>query len=124
LVPEMPSQPISFFPSADGSRAALLSVDVSCPEADTLVVTPAGEADISTVPGLRQALREAADAGRSRVIVVLDQLTFLDASTLGVLVDARQRISAAGGTLLVRCRTRRSRQLLVITGLGDMLDPA
>ena len=116
----MLARPFSFNPYGDEACSAPLRVDISCPDADTLVLTPSGEADSCTAPGLRQALSEGIGAGRSRIIVDLDQLTFMDASTLGALVDARQRISAAGGDLQVRCRSRHRRRMLSITGLDGM----
>ena len=118
----MLTRPFSPHPSGDGGRPAPLFVDVTCPDADTTVVTPVGEADLCTVPDLRQALNEVTAAGRPHVIVDLDQLTFIDASTLGVLAEARARFSVTGGTLQVRCRTHHGRRMLSITGLEDMLD--
>ena len=115
-------RPFSPHPSDDEARPAPLFIDVSCPDADTLVVIPVGEADLFTVPDLRQALSEVTCAGRPHVIVDLDRLTFMDASILGVLVDARLRLSATGGTLEVRCRTQHGRRMLSLTGLEGMLD--
>jgi anti-anti-sigma factor len=99
-----------------------LSVEISHPSPDVRVVTPVGEADLCTVPGLQQALDEVTGSGCSHVIVDLDQLTFRDASLLRVLVEARSRFSGAGGTLEVRCRTALGRRILSLTGLDDMLD--
>ncbi len=99
-----------------------LRVDVSAPDAHTVVVTPTGVADPLTVPILRQALAQATGTGRSHVVVDLDRLSFLDASTLGALVVARRRISAAGGRLQVKCHSRHGRRLLFVTRLDDMLD--
>jgi anti-anti-sigma factor len=99
-----------------------LPVHVGSPDADTLVVTLAGEADFSTASDLRQALNEAIDADRSHVIVDLNRLTFLDATILRVLGEARLRISASGGTLRVRGRTGHIRRMLSITGFDGMLD--
>lgn len=114
----------AFSPSVSGdeARPAPLRIDICCPDADTLVVTPTGEADLCTAADLRQALSEATAAGRSHIVVDLDQLTFLDASTLGVLVEARLRAGAAGETLTIRCRTRHGLRLLSITALDGMLD--
>ena len=52
-------------------------------------MTPFGDADLCTVPDLRQALNEVTGAGCSHIIVDLDQLSFIDTSTLGVLVRHR-----------------------------------
>lgn len=103
------------------SCAGQLSIDI-CRDADTLVVTPVGEADVCTVPELRQALDEVTGSGRSQVLVDLDRLAFMDASVLGVLVDARRHLSASGGTLKVRCLTPQRRWMLTVTGLDDMLE--
>ena len=99
-----------------------LTVTVLRPDEDTLVVTPAGEADFHTVPNLWQVLIEATSVGRPRVVVDLDQLTFMDASALGVLVDARLRFAEAGGTLLVRCSSRLGTRLLTLVGLESLLE--
>jgi anti-sigma B factor antagonist len=117
----MPLRPVPLHPSDDWQGTAPLSVDVSPQDADSVVVTPAGEADLYTVPRLRHALRQAIAMGRSRVIVDLDQLIFMDASTLGVLVDARRRMSEAGGSLQVRCHTRQGRRVLSVAGLDGLL---
>jgi anti-anti-sigma factor len=114
-------QPFSPYPSDDDERPAPLFIDIASPDADTLIVIPVGEADLCTVPDLRQALSEIT-AGRSHVIVDLDRLSFMDASILGVLVEARLRLSATGGTLQVRCRTPHGQRMLSVTGLDGMLD--
>ena len=109
--------------AADEARSPLLRIDIDRPDEDTVVVTPTGEADICTVADLRRAMHDAIGVGSPHVIIDLDRLVFMDASTLGVLVEARRRTLAAGGTLRVRCGTRHGRRLLTMTGLDGMLDP-
>lgn len=87
-----------------------------------MLVTPAGDADLATAPCLRKALRQATEQGRRRVIVDLDELTFMDATTLSALVEARLCLSAAGGELRVRSRRHHIRRLMSLTGLDGMLD--
>ena len=110
-------------PSGAEAACAPLYTHNSFPDSDSVVMTPVGEADLYTAPALRQALCETVDSGRSRIIVDLDRLTFMDASTLGALVTARLRACTVGGTLQVRCTTRLGRRLLSITGLESMLVP-
>lgn len=123
LVPVMLSRSLSTHRSYDFVPFAPLSVEVAFPDPTTVDVTPAGEADFCSVTELRRALNRAIGAGTSNVVIHLDRLTFMDASALGVLADARRRLSADGRTLRVRCRTRHFRRLLSITGLDCMLDP-
>ena len=116
----MLSPPLSSSPSGDGARSASLRVGISSPDSDTIVVAPVGEADFCTAPELRRALHEAIDSGRPHVVVDLDQVTFMDASTVGLLLDARARLADAGGTLQIRCRSRHARRMFATTGLDDM----
>lgn len=115
-----PSSPLP--PDDQVAGAAQFCIDIVRPDPGTVVVTPIGEADVCTVAPLRQALVEAAQSGHSQVLVDLDRLEFMDASTLGVLVEARQRLSAAGGVLMVRCQDQHRRKLLRLTGLNGLLD--
>jgi len=108
--------------SLDDAPLAPLRIDVFYPDAETVVVTPFGEADFCNAPDLRRALSEATGTGRSRVVVDLDQLTFMDVTTLRLLVEARLRAYAAGGRLTLRCRSRHGRRLLSITKLDGMLE--
>lgn len=105
----------------DEADTGLLRVEISSPDPSTVIVTPTGEADLSTAPTLRQTLYEAA-AGRPCVIVDLDRLEFLDATTLDLLVEARHRIAATGGALRVRCHTELGSLLLRTVGLDHMVE--
>jgi anti-sigma B factor antagonist len=109
-------------PDDPAVTAGALCVNISRPDHGAVVITPVGEADLCTVAPLRRALTEAVDAGRRQVVVDLDQLTFMDARNLGVLVEARQRVSAVGGSFHVRCRNRHRRKVLSLTGLDRVLD--
>lgn len=85
-----------------------------------VLVAAAGEIDISTVSRLRGVLGPLT-AGGLRVIVDLDQVSFVDASGLGALVGASARAAAAGGSLHVTAATPRVRRLLAVTGLDRHL---
>jgi anti-sigma B factor antagonist len=63
------------------------------------VLTLAGELDVSVAAALRRDLTRSATATRPDVAVDLRQVTFLDASTIGVLVGLYKEIRAAGGCL-------------------------
>jgi anti-anti-sigma factor len=110
-------------PSDDQPRRATLRVDLVTPDPDTLLVIPVGEADLSTANRLRQALEEGIDARPSNVVVDLDHLDFMDATTLDVLAQARSRICAAGGQLRVRCHGDLAREMLALTGMDELIQP-
>jgi anti-sigma B factor antagonist len=80
----------------------------------------AGEIDVATVARLRDRLNALAGSGRP-VIVDLDQVSFMDASGLGVLVGASRRAAAHSTTLHVVCNQSQTRRLFRLTGLDQHL---
>jgi len=89
-------------------------------EQDYLIVTAAGEIDISTVPRLRDCLFELAAAGRP-LVTDLDQISFIDSSGLAVLVGTAKRATACGGSLHAVCSRPKIRQLFRLTGLDCLI---
>ena len=63
-----------------------------------VLVTVAGEIDIVTAPHLRDRLAAAAASGR-RLVVDLDQVSFLGSAGLDVLAGAARQARARGGDL-------------------------
>jgi len=61
------------------------------------LVTVAGELDLHRVPALAEAL-QAADGS---VLLDLQEVTFLDSSTLALLVQEHRKLQAAGRNLTV-----------------------
>ena len=56
------------------------------------VITSKGEIDVSSVGEFRNALSEAARAGADRLVVDLSQVSFIDSSGLGALIDAQNEL--------------------------------
>src|SRR3954447_21050822 len=59
-------------------------------DATTHVVNVAGEVDLYSAPELKERVLSAIDAGKTRIVVDLSKTTFIDSTTLGVLVGARK----------------------------------
>jgi anti-sigma B factor antagonist len=62
-----------------------------------------GEADIYTAPELKEALTAAIEAGATSVLVDLSRATFIDSTTLGVLMGAVRRLRPGGGEVAIAC---------------------
>jgi anti-sigma B factor antagonist len=84
------------------------------------VVSADGELDVSTAPKLRQAVTTALDEGSGTLIVDLSAVTFMDSTTLGVLIGAHNRIRESGGTLGLVCPDDKILRVLRITGLDKV----
>jgi len=79
------------------------------------VIAVHGQADLHTAPLLREALAEAIDDGAPGLIVDLSDATFVDSTTLGVLLGAVKRLRPSGASLAVVCRSPHIRRIFEIT---------
>jgi anti-sigma B factor antagonist len=97
----------------------LLTVAVA-PVADRVVVHLAGEADLSTQALLDQGLQDAAAAG-DPIEVDLGDVRFFDSSCLGTLGSFSARLSESGRTCRLVGVPPRTRRIIDLAGLGDLL---
>ena len=83
----------------------------------TQVVHPQGEIDMYTAPKLGRRLLSLVDEGKTRLIVDLSRVTFMDSTGIGVLLNALKRASGRDGGLVVVCPTERVLRPFQVTGL-------
>ncbi|MEU6419186.1 STAS domain-containing protein [Streptomyces spiralis] len=99
-------------------------------EDDWTVVEIEGEADVFTVPHIREHVIKHMEHGRYRFIVDLRRVTFMDSTGLGVLVSILKRIRVHDGQLRLVIASREIHKIFQITGLHrvfsiyDSLDDA
>ena len=74
-----------------------------------------GEVDLATAPELKEALAQVIESGARGVVVDLSEATFIDSTTLGVLMGATKRLRPAGGELAIACREANIRRIFEIT---------
>ncbi|HEX2287901.1 MAG TPA: STAS domain-containing protein [Gaiellaceae bacterium] len=84
---------------------------------DAFVVTLAGELDLHTAPELEQALEGVVGLGGTAVAVDLAEVTFIDSTTLEVLLRYHERFRGLGGALVIVTDDRRMLRTFEITGL-------
>ena len=84
------------------------------------LVAVAGEIDLFTAPEFKQRVSAPIDAGRSNVVVDLTGTTFIDSSSLGVLIGAHRRLKLRGGSLVVVCDNEAIVKTFRITGLDGV----
>src|SRR4051812_8357356 len=86
----------------------------------THVVAVAGEIDLFTAPEFKQRMSAPIDAGRTNLVVDLTDTTFIDSSSLGVMIGAHRRLKLRGGTLVVVCDNDAIAKTFKITGLDGV----
>jgi len=84
---------------------------------DAYVIALTGEVDLYTAPEFKQQLLEAIGDGAKHVIVDFSNTTFIDSTTLGVLVGGVKRLRQNDGQLSLVCSDRNITKIFEITGL-------
>jgi anti-sigma B factor antagonist len=84
---------------------------------DAYVIALAGEVDLYTAPEFKQQLLDVIGKGAKHVVVDFSDTTFIDSTTLGVLVGGVKRLRTNDGQLSLVCSDRNITKIFEITGL-------
>lgn len=88
---------------------------------DVVVVSPAGELDLSSSAEFAEAVRRAIGEGAQTVVVDFIRVSFVDSAVLSALVAAVRHLAPRGGRVAVVCRDRNVLKVLQVTGVDRML---
>jgi anti-sigma B factor antagonist len=96
-----------------------VNFDVKTDKVDdtTYVISLTGEVDLYTAPEFKQQLLDVISEGGKDVVVDFSNTTFIDSTTLGVLVGGVKRLRAQDGRLALVCSDRNITKIFEITGL-------
>jgi len=87
---------------------------------DTSVIALSGEVDLYTAPEFKERMVELIESGKKQIVVDLSKATFIDSTTLGVLVGGVKRLRPDGGRLSLVCNDRNITKIFEITGLDKV----
>ena len=87
---------------------------------EAFVVTVHGEVDLHGAGFLSAELDRVLDERPTHIVVDLLRVTFLDSTTLGVLVGAAKRVRAGGGSIVLVSDDPRTLRVFEVTGLGGV----
>jgi anti-sigma B factor antagonist len=96
------------------------SIDDRRLDDDTHVIAVAGEVDLFTAPEFKERVMAPIAADVERVVVDLSDASFIDSSSLGVLIGAHRRLRARGGRLMVACDDSAILKTFRVTGLDSV----
>jgi anti-sigma B factor antagonist len=104
----------------DGYSAAPASVNfnLSIEKLDggaDYVVSLGGEVDLYTAPELKQELHRLVGEGAKRLVVDMSDTTFIDSTTLGVLLSVVKCVRPDGGAIVLVCPDRNVQRIFEIT---------
>ena len=89
-------------------------------DADTHVIELGGEVDLYTAPEFKERMVQVIEQGKKQVVVDLSKATFIDSTTLGVLVGGVKRLRTNDGQLSLVCSDRNITKIFEITGLDKV----
>ena len=91
---------------------------------DVYRLAVSGELDLATRDTLIDELKHAEASEAKRILLDLKDLTFIDSTGIGILVEAHQRSATDGRRLRVLVVDGQVRDVLELTGLVEVLDVA
>ncbi len=117
--------PATFSGTGSGEINVNLDITTEQLEDGVYVISPAGEADLHTAPEFKAELLDVIGRGAKHLIVDFTETTFIDSTTLGILVGAAKRLRSSGGDLSLVCSERSIAKIFEITGLDKVftIDP-
>jgi anti-anti-sigma factor len=81
-----------------------------------------GEMGLSVIDAVDREIRHAEEADSERILLDLDQLEFLDAAGIRMLLDADARSKGKGRRLqITRAASAQVQRVLDLTGVGEVL---
>jgi anti-sigma B factor antagonist len=86
-------------------------------DGDTHVIELGGEVDLYTAPEFKERMVQVIEDGKKHLVVDLSKATFIDSTTLGVLVGGVKRLRPSGGSLALVCTDQNISKIFEITGL-------
>jgi len=86
-------------------------------DSETHLIELGGEVDLYTAPEFKERMVQVIEDGKTRVVVDLSEATFIDSTTLGVLVGGVKRLRPNGGSLALVCTDQNIQKIFEITGL-------
>jgi len=89
---------------------------------EAYVISLSGEVDLYTAPEFKQQLLEVIGQGGKEVVVDFTNTTFIDSTTLGVLVGGVKRLRTNDGQLSLVCSDRNITKIFEITGLDKVFE--
>jgi anti-sigma B factor antagonist len=104
----------------DGPVATKLSINRS-DDAQGVVIVLSGELDLASAPGLERSLSKILAEANGRVLLDLNQLTFVDSAGVTVLIRAKHEAEAIGRPLVLRRPTAQVHRVFSVVGLADWL---
>ena len=86
------------------------------------LIALAGDFDLHSGPEFERRVLEALGRGASELLIDLSEVSFIDSTTIGILMRTRKRLAPLGGRVLVVTSDQNILRLFEITALDRMFE--
>jgi len=86
------------------------------------LIALAGDFDLHSGPEFERRVLEALGRGASELLIDLTEVSFIDSTTIGILMRTRKRLAPLGGRVFVVTADRNILRLFEITALDRMFE--
>ena len=86
------------------------------------LIALAGDFDLHAGPDFERRVLEAIGRGCTDLLIDLSEVSFIDSTTIGILMRTRKRLAPIGGRVLVVTSDRNILRLFEITALDRMFE--
>jgi anti-sigma B factor antagonist len=86
------------------------------------LIALAGDFDLHSGPEFERRVLEALGRGATELLIDLTEVSFIDSTTIGILMRTRKRLAPIGGRVLVVTSDRNILRLFEITALDRMFE--
>lgn len=90
-------------------------------DTSTTVLRPTGRLNMVAAPALKSLLEETVASGSTRIVVDLEEVSFIDSSGLGALISGLKTSRQAGGDLRIAAVPEQVLTVLRLTNLDRVL---
>jgi anti-sigma B factor antagonist len=113
----MPEAPGSFRIAPVPTELSIIRDD----DAQGVVLTLCGELDLASAPSLEKRLHEVIAEGPHRLLLDLNELSFVDSAGVTVLIRAKKEAESKGCQLVLQRPTAQLHRVFALVGLVDWL---
>ncbi|WP_378145938.1 STAS domain-containing protein [Cnuibacter sp. UC19_7] len=90
---------------------------------DIAIVRGDGRLNMVSAPELRETVKRSIDSGRSRIVVDMSRVQFMDSSGLGALIACLKSARQAGGDLKIVSPSAQVQMVLALSNVDQVLPP-
>lgn len=101
----------------------MTSFDVDHVRTDLAIIRVVGRLNMVTAPRLRDLVTDSVTSGKTRLVVDLANVEFMDSSGLGALIGALKSTRQAGGDLRIAAPSEQVMMVLQLSNVDRILKP-